>query len=350
MKKFLSLLLSLVLVFSLTACGSTEPPEPSAISGGDDFIVAAAAIPFLQSKLPNPESMQIYSNIDVIDFYDGLRVYCLTFGADYVPGVYTKAVEAEIYTDGKNCLACWEYEESFIGWRDSIPDLEKEGYKIITVNGEKVASKWGIEYLTLAELEAQQSELEAARLELDDLKVLDYGYFIKGDSLYFAPMVENTGDILYSYPCFNLSAYDEAGAEIINTTCYGGPIYPGQKTAFCIEVGTVESLPACLDCEINFPDSYPVMDYPNSIYSEFIPYEIINSSLEAELLKIDFIDKNVQRGFYRAACVFYDESGEICWAISEVVTGASNDEEYNINVPIICPVKYASFDLFLNGV
>lgn len=350
MKKAFAVLLVLSVLFALAACGSSEPPAPTPINSGDDFIEVAASIPFLQARLTGPESMQIYSDIDVIELYDGLKVFCFTFGADYVPGVYTKAVEAEIYTDGQNCLACWENEESFIGWRDSIAELAAEGYSVKTIDGKQIAKNWGVEFLTLAELEAQQADLEAERLELDDLKVLDYGYFIKDGSLYFAPIVENTGDILYSYPYFNLIAFDESGAEIINSTCYGGPIYPGQKTAFCIEIGAVESIPARMTCEINSPESYPVMDYPNSIYPEFIPFEIINASLETDLLKIDFIDQNIQRGFYRAACIFFDESGEICWAVSEVVAGASNDEEYNINVPIICPVEYASFDFFLNGV
>lgn len=348
MKKAFAVLLVLSVLFSLAACGSTEPPEPTAISGGDVFIEAAAAIPFLQSKLPNPESMQMYSDIDVIDFYDGLRVYCLTFGADYVPGVYTKAVEAEIYTDGQNCLACWEYEESFIGWRDSIADLEKEGYKIKTVNGEKVASKWGIEYMTLAELEAQQAELEAARLELDDLKVLDYGYFIKDDSLYFAPIVENTGDILYSYPCFNLTAFDNFGAEIINTTCYGGPIYPGQKTAFCIEVGAVEVFPARMDCEINSPESYPVMDYPNSIYPQISPVSVISVTNDKGTLRVEFSDENEQSNFYSYICVFYDESGNICGADTDTVTALTrNDVTYFVDV-VYAPTDYSTYEVYVN--
>ncbi len=348
MKSILSLLLAFVMCFSLAGCGSSEPPAPTPINSGDDFIEVAASIPFLQARLTGPESMQIYSDIDVIELNDVLKVFCFTFGADFVPDVYTKAVEAEIYTDGQNCLACWENEESFIGWRDSIAYLAAEGYSIKTIDGKKVATQWGIEYLTLAELEAQEEAIEAECLELDDLKVLDYGYFINNNILCFCPIVENTGDKLYLYPEFNIKAYNESGETIVEQECLGSSIFPAQKMAFYIEVCELSELPASISYEINCPESCPVMDYPNSIYSEFVPFEIIQADLENNFLKVCLKDYNSLIGFYSSVCVFYDADGSICWATSDYAMSHLDKDIHSFSVNVYCPIKYESFELFLN--
>lgn len=358
MKKLCSLLLCLVLVFSLAACGSTEPPEPTAapvetdtasnevietvapteppaVSATDDETEAAVAIKFfLQPRFHNPDTFQIIGDIVVFNLPDNITVYCVPFAVEDDKGDYIAPLMAEISTNGTDTIMALDGEENFKGWvqanfNDEV--LSSLGMSRNKINGAAVAKIAGVEYVEnlLAQEEITASFGNDAiedsvsvpvftELSAGPLVLKEYGYYESYGALYTTAVLYNAGDKLITVPSFRVTARDANGALLGTGDCMAGRLYPGQTYVYSSYVCSLDEPAAVVECIPLEPSEFDLLELAGLNYPTYTPLEVINVALRSDKFVGEIVNSNDYAiDFFSISITFRDADGNICGGFTD---------------------------------
>lgn len=287
MKKFFSLIVCLMFILSLTACGTSKTAVDftsitdfeSALNNGED--VTDKTVTLSVDKLV-PDSAFGY-NIQAGEH--------LNFCSAKNPGVDEGDMITVKVTSVTSMLGSYIIEYEMVDKDVSVKDSLGGG---------------------------NENEIDA---ELLPLEVKEFGYSMNGEYLYYSVKIYNpNNDKAVEFPKFRVTARNEAGEVLATQEQTLSIIYPLQEFVFASQAFDTDEIPTKVDIEIIEPDDYNIKKVSSLDNPEYIPLKAVSTALRSDSVTGEIQnDNDYDLDMAVVTVVFRDEVGNMIGGTSTYI-------------------------------
>ena len=284
MKKVIAILLAMILVLALSACGGGTAEEPAAApESGEPLDLTGTWVQ------ENPKT-DVYMTASIRE--DGkIGVFFVVEGEESEPWTYwvgTYDAPAESTSE-----YTWVSANTYAGYgvlssADETKEFTYKNGKIVytvTIDGDSgevtlVRGDWDVS--SVPETEFIVEKINMANFK--NLEIADSGWCLKnGEWVYYYVTLHNPNeDIVVELPTFRITARDADGILLGTEDQTISVVYPGQDFVFGSQAFSVEEMPATVEFEVLEPADYNLSHI--SAKEEFKPLTVENGALKSEKL------------------------------------------------------------------